>query len=238
MVALFFVDRLSSEKLQILDGDEAHHAIKVMRLGLNEVIQISDGTGSWVSGPISELNKKNLKITVTSNGIEKKKMPKLVLIQAITKSDRIKEMLELVTAAGVDTIIPWKADRSISRWQSDSNKKWASIVKEACKQSRRVNLPTVENAMSTQEVVEHLASSDFFVIFHEAADKKFSDLDFSSAKSAIHLIIGPEGGITEGEISSLSAAQGNLVRMGEPVLRSAHAGIAALAAIQTKLGRW
>ena len=57
MLSLFFVDELSGSKTQILDSDEAHHAIKVMRLKIGEEIKISDGEGSWVSGPISEIDK-------------------------------------------------------------------------------------------------------------------------------------------------------------------------------------
>ena len=238
MLSLFFVDELSGSKTQILDNDEAHHAIKVMRLKIGEEIKISDGEGSWVSGPISEVGKKSLKITVTSNGIERIKKPELVLVQAITKSDRNKEMLELITVAGVDRIIPWQADRCISKWQSNSYDKWRTSIKEASKQSRRVNLPKLEKVMSTKQIIEQMVVSDCIVVFHESADQKFSDLNISQSASTIYLIIGPEGGIAEGELEIFKTKGGNLVRLGEPVLRSAHAGFAALASIQTKLGRW
>ena len=159
-------------KSQILDGDEAHHAIKVMRLKIGEEIKISDGEGSWVSGPISEVDKKSLKIAVTSNGVEKIKKPELILVQAITKSDRNKEMLELITVAGVDRIIPWQADRCISKWQSNSYDKWSTSIKEASKQSRRVNLPKLEKVMSTKQIIEQMVVSDCIVVFHESADSK------------------------------------------------------------------
>ena len=238
MLSLFFVDELSGSKTQALDNDEAHHAIKVMRLKIGEEIKISDGEGSWVSGPISEVGKKSLKISVTSNGIEKIKKPELVLVQAITKSERNKEMLELITVAGVDRIIPWQADRCISKWQSNSYDKWRTSIKEASKQSRRVNLPKLEKVMSTKQIIEQMVVSDCIVVFHESADQKFSNLNISQSASTIYLIIGPEGGIAEGELEIFKTKGGNLVRLGEPVLRSAHAGFAALASIQTKLGRW
>ena len=152
MLSLFFVDKLSGGQTQTLESDEAHHAIKVMRLKTGEEIKISDGEGNWVSGPISEVGKKNLKIDVTASGIEASKKPELVLVQALTKSDRNKEMLELVTVAGVDRIIPWQAERSISKWQSNSYDKWTSSIKEAGKQSRRVNLPKLEKLMSAREI--------------------------------------------------------------------------------------
>ena len=238
MLSLFFVDKLSGGQTQTLESDEAHHAIKVMRLKTGEEIKISDGEGNWVSGPISEVGKKNLKIDVTANGIEMSKKPELVLVQALTKSDRNKEMLELVTVAGVDRIIPWQAERSISKWQSDSYDKWTSSIKEAGKQSRRVNLPKLEKLMSAREITEQISASDCILVFHESANEKFSDLDISQSASSIYLVIGPEGGITDTELEIFKLKGGKLVRLGEPVLRSAHAGFAALASIQTKLGRW
>lgn len=238
MLSLFFVDKLSSGQTQTLESDEAHHAIKVMRLKTGEEIKISDGEGNWVSGPISEVGKKNLKIDVTASGIEASKKPELVLVQALTKSDRNKEMLELVTVAGVDRIIPWQAERSISKWQSNSYDKWTSSIKEAGKQSRRVNLPKLEKLMSAREITEQISASDCILVFHESANEKFSALDISQNASSVYLIIGPEGGITDTELEIFKSKGGNLVRLGEPVLRSAHAGFAALASIQTKLGRW
>jgi len=238
VLSLFFVDKLSSGQTQTLESDEAHHAIKVMRLKTGEEIKISDGEGNWVSGPISEVGKKNLKIDVTASGIEASKKPELVLVQALTKSDRNKEILELVTVAGVDRIIPWQAERSISKWQSNSYDKWTSSIKEAGKQSRRVNLPKLEKLMSAREITQQISASDCILVFHESANEKFSALDISQNASSVYLIIGPEGGITDTELEIFKSKGGNLVRLGEPVLRSAHAGFAALASIQTKLGRW
>lgn len=238
MLSLFFVDELSNSQTQILDSDEAHHAIKVMRLKTGEEIKISDGKGRWVSGHISEVGKKSLKITVTSSGVEMIKKPELVLVQALTKSDRNKEMLELITVAGVDRIIPWQAERCISKWQSNSYDKWSTSIKEASKQSRRVNLPKLEQVMSVRQIVDQISTSDQIIVFHESAIEKFSDLEVSQNVSNVYLIIGPEGGIADSEVEIFKTKGGKLVRLGEPVLRSAHAGFAALASIQTKLGRW
>jgi 16S rRNA (uracil1498-N3)-methyltransferase len=102
VLTLFFTDQINNGSTQILDKDEAHHAIKVLRLKLGEVIKISDGVKKWVSGPIIEISKKELTISVSEKGEFEEKFPELVLVQAVTKSDRNKEMLELVVEAGVD----------------------------------------------------------------------------------------------------------------------------------------
>jgi 16S rRNA (uracil1498-N3)-methyltransferase len=238
VLPLFFADNLSGGNSQLLDKDEAHHAIKVLRVKIGEEIMISDGSGNWVSGPIEELGKKTLLIKVSNQGQKKLNKPELVIVQAITKSDRNKEMLELITVAGVDRIIPWQSDRSISKWQSDSADKWESTIKESCKQARRVVMPKLSKSINSKQLAEELISVPFSIIFHEAASTNFSDVNVPSDIASIYLIIGPEGGITDEELLMFKGTTSNIVRLGEPVLRSAHAGFAALAAVQTKLGRW
>jgi 16S rRNA (uracil1498-N3)-methyltransferase len=238
VLTLFFVDNLSGGDSQLLDKDEAHHAIKVLRVKIGEEIMISDGSGNWVSGPIEELGKKTLLIKVSNQGQKKLNKPELVIVQAITKSDRNKEMLELITVAGVDRIIPWQSDRSISKWQSDSADKWELTIKESCKQARRVVMPKLSESVNSKQLGEELSSVPFSIIFHEAASTNFSEVNIPSDISNIYLIIGPEGGITDEELLMFKGTTSNIVRLGEPVLRSAHAGFAALAAVQTKLGRW
>jgi 16S rRNA (uracil1498-N3)-methyltransferase len=59
-----------------------------------------------------------------------------------------------------------------------------------------------------------------------------------SAYKNIAVVIGPEGGISESEIEIFESVGGKLVKLGAPVFRSAHAGVAALAAIQTAFKMW
>jgi 16S rRNA (uracil1498-N3)-methyltransferase len=238
VLTLFFSDQISSGSKQVLQNDEAHHAIKVLRVNIGELIKISDGVRNWVSGPIVEIAKKELIISITDRGEIQSTMPELVLVQAITKSDRNKEMLELAVEAGVDRIIPWQADRSISKWQSDSTQKWQAGIKQSCKQARQIKLPQLMKVMNTSEVVKVIGSEGFGIVFHEGAPTKLSEITIPNSLTAVYLIIGPEGGISEQELELFQNANSKVVRLGETVLRSAHAGFAALSAVQTKLGRW
>jgi 16S rRNA (uracil1498-N3)-methyltransferase len=238
VLTLFFSDQISTGQRQVLENEEAHHAIKVLRLNTGEVIKISDGVGNWVSGPIVEIAKKELYISITERGQIQAAKPELVLVQAITKSDRNKEMLELAVEAGVDRIIPWQSERSISKWQSDSEQKWQVGIKQSCKQARQVKLPQLMQVMSTSEVIKSISEGGFGIVFHEEASTKFSDLTIPNSQSSIYLVIGPEGGISEQELLSFQNNGSKVVRLGDTVLRSAHAGFAALSAVQTKLGKW
>ena len=238
MLTLFFSDQISTGQKQVLENEEAHHAIKVLRLNIGEVIKISDGVGNWVSGPIVEIAKKELFISISERGEIQAAKPELVLVQAITKSDRNKEMLELAVEAGVDRIIPWQSERSISKWQSDSEQKWQVGIKQSCKQARQVKLPQLMQVMSTNEVIKSIGEGGFGIVFHEGASTKFSEPIIPNSQSSVYLVIGPEGGISEQELLSFQNNGSKVVRLGDTVLRSAHAGFAALSAVQTKLGRW
>jgi 16S rRNA (uracil1498-N3)-methyltransferase len=238
VLTLFFSEQISTGQRQVLESDEAHHAIKVLRLNIGEIIKISDGVGKWVSGPIVEIAKKELFISISERGEIQAAKPELVLVQAITKSDRNKEMLELAVEAGVDRIIPWQSERSISKWQSDSEEKWQVGIKQSCKQARQTKLPNLMQVMSTAELVKTIGSGGYGIVFHEEASTKFSELTIPNSQSSVYLVIGPEGGISEQELLSFQNNGSKVVRLGDTVLRSAHAGFAALSAVQTKLGRW
>ena len=238
MLTLFFTDQINDGSIQTLDNDDAHHAIKVLRLKLGEVIKISDGVKKWVSGSIIEISKKELTISISERGDFEEKKPELVLVQAVTKSERNKEMLELAVEAGVDRIIPWQAERSISKWQSDSAQKWEIGIKEACKQARQVRLPKLMPMLTTAGVAQLLSKDARIIVFHESASEKFTQLQLPESLASIYLVIGPEGGISQSELSIFENGGSKIVRLGETVLRSAHAGFAAISAVQTKLGRW
>jgi 16S rRNA (uracil1498-N3)-methyltransferase len=238
MLSLFFVDSISSGTTQELTGDEGHHAVSVMRLNLGEKIKIADLSGNWVSGGITEIGKKSLKIDVAERGQVQVAKPALVVIQAVTKSDRVKEMLELLTVGGADQITPWQAERCISKWQSDSASKWQIVIKEAAKQARRVQLPILADVVTTNQLIQMIGQSDKVILLTENSVNKLSNLNLSGKYERIILIIGPEGGISDSELTQLQSAGAECAKMGELVLRSAHAGFAALAAIQSAIGRW
>lgn len=239
MLSLFFVSSIPSSGVVILDGDEAHHALTVTRLTTGDELLMSDGKGSWARGRISTATKRSAEIEVLERGIEQTVTPTLTVVQGIPKSDRIKETIELLTEAGVDRIIPWQAARSIAKFQDDSLGKWQNGAMAAAKQSRRFRIPEVTSAQTTHALADVLASSRI-VVLHESATQTFTQIVDDSWRSAteIAIVIGPEGGISDEELQSFSERSADIVSLGSPVFRSAHAGIAALSALQTALGRW
>lgn len=229
MLQLFFVENVANPNLV---GDNAHHAERVLRMRIGEEILVSDGQGSWARCSISSINKKEVELAVIESGFEESPKNQISVLQAIPKSDRAKETVELLTSAGVTNIYPWQSLRAIGK-ESD---KWQVAAIEASKQSRRFYIPTVSPKLDTSAAVELFKDFNQVLICHESAKVQISKVVNSAAKTLI--VIGPEGGISDEELAILESAGGKIIKLGRPVLRSAHAGIAAISAVSALMQVW
>ena len=240
MLTLFLVDKLEDSNLIEVVGDEAHHAIKVLRITVGEEILVSDGAGNWVRASVENIEKKTFTARVLERGFQPEKSPRLIVVQGLPKSDRVKDAIEILVESGVDLIIPWQADRSISKWRQDSLDKWQSAAVAATKQSRRFRKPEIIDGLSLSQLLEMESENSVFLVMHESATTKLSEVVTSkfAGMSEIIIVIGPEGGISESELAVLEGAGAHIVGLGPEVFRSAHAGGAALSAVSALIGRW
>ena len=240
MLTLFLVDKLEDSNLIEVMGDEAHHAIKVLRITVGEEILVSDGAGNWVRASIENIEKKTFTAKVLEHGLQPEKSPRLIVVQGLPKSDRVKDAIEILVESGVDVIIPWQADRSISKWRQDSLDKWQSAVVAATKQSRRFRKPEIIDGLTLSQLLEIESENSAVLVMHESATTKLSEVVTSkfAGMSEIIIVIGPEGGISESELAILESAGAHIVGLGPEVFRSAHAGGAALSAVSALIGRW
>lgn len=240
MLTLFLVDKLEGADSIEVSGDEAHHAIKVLRIKLGEEILISDGAGNWVQASVENIEKKSFIAKVLERGFQAEKSPRLIVVQGLPKSDRVKDAIEILVESGVDLIIPWQADRSISKWQKDSLAKWQNVAVAATKQSRRFRTPEIIDDLSLSELLEIESAKSAVLVMHESATTKLSEVVTSkfADMSEILIVIGPEGGISDSELALLEGAGAHIVGLGPEVFRSAHAGGAALSAVSALIGRW
>lgn len=238
MLTLFFVDNVPTTvgATYEFDSEDAFHAIKVLRIAAGEIFNLSDGAGTWSRVSVNNVNKKSMTVTVLETGFEEALAEQFTIVQAIPKGDRIKESIEMSTEGGVDRIVMWKAARSIGR-ADEKIEKLQSTAREASKQSRRFRIPQVSGVATTDQVVDEIAKSDLALVFHESATTTISRAITPGAKKVL-IIIGPEGGLTDEEVETFAAAGAKVVLMGRPILRSAHAGLAAMAAVNTALSVW
>jgi 16S rRNA (uracil1498-N3)-methyltransferase len=224
-----------------LTGPEGHHAAAVRRLRAGERADVSDGAGTLAEGVVTAVGKDSVSIEIRVTRAFAPPQPRLVVAQALPKGDRGELAVELMTEVGVDAVLPWSAERSITRWQGDRGEralaKWRSTAREAAKQSRRAWLPEIAAPVSTAALAKRVSGAACAIVLEADATLKLRQFELPDAGD-IMLIVGPEGGISPAERAALRAAGATEGRLGPTVLRTSTAGAVGAATLLTRTNRW
>jgi len=235
-VAVFFLEDLSGAELT-LEGAEGRHAAVVRRIGVGERIRLTDGQGSYAEGPVTAASRSGVTVAVDNRGSVPAASPRLVVVQALPKGERAELAVEMLTEVGADVIVPWNAERSQFRSNPERSAKtlakWQAWAFEASKQSRRSWFAEVTPIASTAEVARLVADAALPVVLHEEATTRLAGLDVPAAGDIV-MVIGPEGGIAPDELTAFAVEP---VRLGDTVLRTSTAGVAAASALLART-RW
>jgi 16S rRNA (uracil1498-N3)-methyltransferase len=234
---LFLVDALPTGDRFRLDGAEGHHAADVQRLRPGERLLVGDGRGGIACAEVATAGRGFLDLAVSERRLVPAPAPRVVVAQAIAKGDRGELAVQAMTEAGVDEIVPWAAARSVAQWRGErgdrSLDRWRATAREAAKQARRPWLPVVAPPASTVD----LCRRGVHLVLHGEAGGRLSTVELPGAPEVV-LVVGPEGGIAREELAAFEAAGAVAVRLGAEVLRTSTAGVAALAVLSARLGRW
>ncbi|KRC50985.1 16S rRNA methyltransferase [Leifsonia sp. Root227] len=235
-------DAAVGERLSIT-GSEAKHAATVNRTRPGQTVMIGNGRGLVASGEVVEATNTALTIDVADVQRVERHAPAITLVQALAKGDRDELAIQAATELGVDAVVPWAASRSVSRWEGQKvakgRERWATIVREAAKQSIRAWVPEVGELATTTQVAALCADARVLVLEPDA-EAKLTDAVREAALDGrpLVLVVGPEGGIAPSELDAFRDAGAELVRLGATVLRTSTAGPAALAVLNASSGRW
>jgi 16S rRNA (uracil1498-N3)-methyltransferase len=237
---LFLLENLPDTDDLLVEGSEGRHAVEVLRLAPGERVRVGDGRGTVAEGDVVAAGAEGLRVAVRARFEVPEPAPEFVLVQALPKGDHGPLAVDLATELGVDRIVPWTAARCVTRWREDrvakGLQKWRSAARAASKQSRRPRIPEVTDPMTTREVCGMLADVDLAVVLHEQARRPLAELQIPRT-GTIAVVVGPEGGLTDGEVLAFRAAGAEAVRLGPEVLRTSTAGAATLAALSMRT-RW
>ena len=241
-----------------LTGPEGRHAVTVKRIAPGEQVLLihspednaeaysREHEGLYVEATVQETaGKDELIVRVDTVGQTPAPNPRVTVVQAIPKSERSELAIDLATQAGADEFIAWQSDRCIAKWDAKKApkalQKWQAQAESAAKQSRRSRIPHVSGPLTTPQLVHYLQQAEKFdstpliYVLHEDAMDSIKDVELAGD---VVLLIGPEGGIGADELDALKAAGAHPVKLGPEVLRTASAGMVALAAIGVRTNRW
>ncbi len=238
---VFLVPSLPTSESAVLDGPEGRHAATVRRLVTGERLVLCDGTGGIAECAVIRVRRDVLDVAVLGRYQLPEPPLRVTVVQALPKGDRGELAVELMTEAGVDTVVPWQAGRCVTRWRDGRADKalvrWRSTAREAAKQARRAWLPVVTGLMSTAGVARLLSGVQAAFVLHEEASRPLATVALP-VNGEIVLVVGPEGGVSPAEVDAFAAVGAVPVRLGPTVLRTSTAGLAALAVVNARTARW
>ena len=209
----------------VVDDDDLHHLLDVLRLRPGELVIAADGSGGWVPCRIAGSatggsRRADPTASLVPDGpavMEPLPVPEVTVAFAPTKGDRPEWVAQKLTELGVDRIVPLRTSRSVVRWEGDravkSVERLRRVVREAAGQCRRARLPEVTGVCRLEEVAA-------------VAGGRVTLADAGGGPPELGrsvLAVGPEGGWDPAERDSF----GPTVGLGATVLRAETAALAA-----------
>lgn len=222
-------------------GSEGHHGAAALRLAPGESVDIVDGAGVRLGGTVTAVTRGTFDVAVASVTVDAAPQPTITVVQALAKGERSESAVEMLTECGADRIVPWAAARSVTVWRGDKAQRgthrWAAVARAATKQSRRSRVPEITALATTDAVIGRLRAATLGLVLHEAAAARLARLTLPDTGDVV-VVVGPEGGISDEELDAFTQCGGLPVRLGESVLRTSTAGVAATALLMAAAGRW
>jgi 16S rRNA (uracil1498-N3)-methyltransferase len=237
---LFFTERalLLGPGPLVLSGAEGRHAAVVRRLRPGERVDVGDGAGLIASCVVTGVHRDQLELAVESRREVPRPRPLITVIQAIPKGDRGELAVEEMTEVGVDTIVPWAAERAVPVWRDQKGAtRWRAKAREAAKQAERAWIPEVTDPVTTAAAVRLIEGAGLAFLLEPGAADPLAAVNPPEDGELI-VVVGPEGGISVAESAELAAAGAKPYRLGPSVLRTSTAGAVAAAVLLSRTPRW
>lgn len=227
--------QVENDRIMII-GDDVHHIKNVMRFkpGDECICCAEDGNDYLVEIESLYPDKIVTRIKKTTPSIGEP-FVKVTIAQAMPKGDKWEWVLQKGTEIGAIRFVPFISKRTIvkidPRKQDKKLDRWRKIVKEAAEQAHRGKIPEVSVPLSWKECLKEAKKADQAWICYEKGGKPLKSLWTDPSLRNIFIIIGPEGGFTEQEISDALEYGIQPITLGPRILRTETAPLVALTAI-------
>ena len=238
----FFVDPdVFDRDTMVLSGENAQHA-KVLRLKEGEIVLVCDGQGQecvcrvFQTAPEIVLSVEDRRSSVSEPVVD------VSVYVAFPKADKLEHVIQKATELGAREIIAFPSSRCVSRPDEKSLKKklerWQKIALSAAQQSGRGRIPQVLVLNSFSAALSRAAQSDRALLFYENEDAYTLKMALEGSYRTVSLMVGPEGGLEEAEVSQAREAGLKICSLGKRILRCETAPLCALSAVMYDAGEF
>lgn len=221
-----------------LPDDAARHVAQVLRMRAGEALTLFNGEGGEYAAIIVEAGRRDVRVRVDRfDAVDRESRLDVTLAQCVSKGDRMDYTIQKAVELGVSRIVPLLSERSVvkldaERWDKKLEH-WRGVAVSACEQSGRTRMPEVVAVQKLDGWLAWPADNALRLVLAPTESVSLRRLESSSK---IALLIGPEGGLSDGEIAAARRVGCIGIGLGPRVLRTETAGVAALAALQLLWG--
>lgn len=218
----------------------AGHLTRVLRLREGDECLLFNGDGYDYAARLVAVSKRETVAEVLSAAPVDNESPlRITLVQGIARGEKMDLILQKATELGVAAIVPVIAERTEVKLDAERAQKrlahWRSVVVAACEQSGRAVVPQVSSAAALMRLADQIDTDGLRLTLDPFGEFALSTLP-APATMALTIAIGPEGGWSPRDRGMLQSLGFSGLRLGPRVLRTETAGLAAIAALQSRFG--
>jgi 16S rRNA (uracil1498-N3)-methyltransferase len=225
-----------------LEASDVRKAYVVLRKRDGDEVEIVDSSGRSYAARLNFENDGVRAFAIVESQRRAAVVPSLriTLAQAIPKGQKMDYVVGKATELGVERVIAFASERTIGAGVRDGKvERWTRVARSAAMQCGRNDVPEIVGPLEICELIERVRTATRTLVAWEVADarplrERLPEL--LAGISEVLLVIGPEGGLTHGEVGDLSAAGAAVVSLGHRILRTETAGLVACSALRYAAG--
>lgn len=237
----FFTDSPLALNADIqLSESAAAHATRALRLNVGDKAIIFNGDGFDYACTLTSVKKNTVTATITSaKAISNESPLDITLLQGISSGDRMDFTIQKAVELGVKRIQPINSQRSVVKLTQDRAEKriehWQNVAISACEQSGRAFVPKVLPPLSLENwLSQNPYNNTLRILLNPVGAKRLNKIP--KPASTIELLIGAEGGLSQGEIDLASSQNFQSIVLGPRILRTETAALTAISVMQSLWG--
>ena len=235
---LYTQQPLHADSLITLDKDAARYLSSVLRMTSGQMLNLFNGDGGEYIAEVASLSKNQVTVSIKESlPNDRESLLKIHLVIGISRGERMDWVIQKATELGVHTITPIFTERTEVKLAGSRLEKrlvhWQQVSISACEQCLRNVVPTINSAVSLQQC---LGTHDggLKIVLHHRTERPLTELQ--NTNNHVTILIGPEGGLSDDEITLVESNGYNAVKLGPRVLRTETAPLAAISILQSLWG--
>lgn len=242
MYQFFVEDEQVTEDGVLITGSDVNHIRNVLRMKPGEKVRISTRTGANYLCSITQVEEMSVTAQIVEAVAGTELPNRIVLFQGLPKADKMELIIQKAVELGAAEIVPVSMKNCVVKLDAkkagNKVKRWQQIAESAAKQSKRSLIPAVHEVLSYREAVAYAAECDVRLVPYEneqgMAGTK-ATIEAIGPGESIAVFIGPEGGFDESEIAEARDAGMKTISLGNRILRTETAGLAALSILMYQI---